>query len=111
MQQADVLAKKEFKDDSVNKVTYIKTEQLAQDTYYFKPGQVLDWHRHPNGDQIFFVYEGQGTCFIDDGKEESISLKPGVTVLAPKGVWHKVTANTNLIVSQATSQPAGMEKR
>ncbi len=111
MQQADVLAKKEFKDDSVNKVTYIKTEQLAQDTYYFKPGQVLDWHRHPSGDQIFFVYEGQGTCFIDDGKEESIGLKPGVTVLAPKGVWHKITAKTNLVVSQATSQPAGMEKR
>ncbi|MBI5237388.1 MAG: cupin domain-containing protein [Deltaproteobacteria bacterium] len=111
MQQADVLAKKEFKDGSVNKVTYIKTEQLAQDTYYFKPGQVLGYHRHPDGDQISFVYEGEGTIFLDDGKEESIALKPGMTVLAPKGVWHKVTAKTNLIVSQATSQPAGIEKR
>ncbi len=53
MQQADVLAKKEFKDDNVNKVTYLKTDAIAQDTYYFKPGQVLDYHRHPNGDQIF----------------------------------------------------------
>ncbi len=111
MQKADVSAKKEFKDDAVNKVTYIKTEQLAQDTYYFKAGQVLDYHRHPNGDQIFFVHEGEGTYFFDDGKEESLALKPGVTVLAPKGVWHKLIAKTNLIVSQATNQPAGMEKR
>lgn len=111
MQQANVSAKKEFKDDAVNKVTYIKTEQLAQDTYYFKPGQVLDYHRHPAGDQIFFVHEGEGTYFTDDGKEEKTELKPGVVVLAPKGVWHKITANGSLVVSQATTQPAGMEKR
>ena len=70
MQQADVLAKKEFKDDNVNRVTYLRTDAIAQDTYYFKPGQMLDWHRHPNGDQVFFVQEGEGVCFIDDGKEE-----------------------------------------
>ncbi|MBI5887876.1 MAG: cupin domain-containing protein [Deltaproteobacteria bacterium] len=111
MQQADVLAKKEFTEGNVNKVTYLKTDAIAQDTYYFKPGQVLDYHRHPNGDQIFFVQEGEGACFVDDGKEESIALKPGVVFLAPKGVWHKVVAKTSLIVSQATCQPAGMEKR
>ncbi|MBI5810887.1 MAG: cupin domain-containing protein [Deltaproteobacteria bacterium] len=112
MQQANISAKKElFKDDAVNKVTYLKTEQLVQDTYYFKPNQVLDYHRHPQGDQVFFVHEGEGTYYTDDGKEESTALKPGVTVLAPKGVWHKVVAKTNLVVSQATAQPAGMEKR
>lgn len=111
MQRADVLEKKDFKADNVNKVTYVKTESLAQDTYYFKPGQVLDYHRHPNGDQIFFVHEGTGTYYTDDGKEESAALKPGVVVLAPKGVWHKVVATTSLVISQATAQPAGMEKR
>lgn len=111
MQKADVLEKKDFKADSVNKVTCVKTDGLAQDTYYFKAGQVLDYHRHPNGDQIFFVHEGTGTYYTDDGKEESAPLKPGIVVLAPKGVWHKVVAKTELIVSQATVQPAGMEKR
>lgn len=111
MLQADIFAKKEFKDDNVNKVTYLKTDQLAQDTYYFKPGQVLDYHRHPSGDQLFFVQEGEGTYYIDDGKEETTVLKPGVIVLAPKNVWHKVVAKTTLILSQATTQPAGMEKR
>lgn len=111
MQQANVSATKEFKDDAVNKVTYIKTDQIAQDTYYFKAGQVLAYHRHPGGDQLFFVHEGEGTYYIDDGEEETTTLKPGVTVLAPKGVWHKIVASTDLVVSQATSQPAGMEQR
>lgn len=111
MQQADVAASKEFKADVVNKVTYVKTDQVAQDTYYFKPGQVLDYHRHPGGDQIFFVHEGEGTYFLEDGKEETLALTPGVVVLAPKNVWHKIVAKTELIVSQATVQPAGFEKR
>lgn len=111
MEQANVLDKKDYKDGDVNKVTYLKTEQLAQDTYYFKPGQVLAYHRHPNGDQVFFVHEGEGAFSLDDGKESQAQLKPGVVVLAPKGVWHKITAKTNLVVSQATVQPAGMEKR
>lgn len=111
MQQANVTATKEFKDDAVNKVTYIKTEQLAQDTYYFKPGQVLDYHRHPGGDQIFFVHEGEGTYYTDDGKVEETALKAGVVVLAPKNVWHKIVAKNNLIVSQSTHQPAGFEKK
>lgn len=111
MQQANILEKKEFNSDAVNKTTFIKTEQLVQDTYYFKPGQVLDYHRHPVGDQIFFVQDGEGTYYIDGGSEEAVELKPGVVVLAPKNVWHKIVAKTDLVVSQATAQPAGFEKR
>jgi quercetin dioxygenase-like cupin family protein len=111
MQQANVTETKDFKDEAVNKVTYIKTDQVAQDTYYFKAGQVLAYHRHPGGDQVFFVHEGEGTYYIDEGTEESTTLVPGVVVLAPKGVWHKIVASTDLVVSQATSQPAGLEQR
>lgn len=111
MDRADVTEKVEFKDDAVSKVTYIKTDQLGQDTYYFKPEQVLDYHRHPQGDQIFFVHQGEGTYYLDDGAEKTTDLRPGVVVLAPKNVWHKIVASTELIVSQATAQPAGMEKR
>ncbi|GMR04651.1 MAG: hypothetical protein BMS9Abin23_0553 [Thermodesulfobacteriota bacterium] len=111
MEQANVLETKSFKDDAVAKVSYIKTDALSQDTYYFKAGQVLDYHRHPTGDQVFFVHEGTGTYYIDAGEEESTELKPGSVVLAPKNVWHKIVADTELVVSQATHQPAGMETR
>lgn len=111
MQNVNVLKKKEFNDAAVNKVTFVKGEQLIHDTYYFKPGQVLDWHRHPDGDQIFFVHEGEGTYSTDEGKVEDAALVPGAVVLAAKGVWHRIVAKTTLIVSQATKIPAGMEKR
>jgi len=111
MNYANVVEKKEFKNENVNKINHIKSEQLTTDTYYFKPGQVLDYHRHPEGDQIFFVHEGEGTFCMDNGREECIGLKAGVTVLAPRGVWHKIVANKELVVSQATKQPAGMEAR
>ncbi len=111
MEAANVVEKKDFKDDAVNKVTYIKTDAIGQDTYYFKSGQVLDWHRHPTGDQVFFVHEGTGTYFIDDGTEQSVAIAPGCVMFAPKNVWHKVVADTELVVSQATTQPAGMETR
>ncbi len=111
MQKANVLETSEYSDGNVKKVTYIKTDQVAQDTYYFKAGQVLAYHRHPQGDQVFFVQAGTGTYCTDDGTEESTELAPGVVVLAPANVWHKIEATTELVVSQATVQPAGMEVR
>jgi len=111
MQKATVTEEKAYTDDAVNKVNYIKTDKLTEDTYYFKAGQVLAYHKHPTGDQIFFVQEGTGTYYLDDGTEESTELKPGVAVLAPKDVWHKIVADTEMVVSQATVQPAGMIAR
>ncbi|MEK7773757.1 MAG: cupin domain-containing protein [Deltaproteobacteria bacterium] len=111
MQHKDVFEEKVFNDKDVNVVTNIKTERLAQVTYYMKAGQTLDYHRHPEGDQVFFTHEGTGVCYAEEGKEEAVRLKPGVIVLAPKGVWHKLVASTDLIVSAATTQPAGFEKR
>ena len=65
MNSANVIQKKEFKEEGVNKVTYIKTEQLVADTYYFKPNQVVAYHRHPEGDQIFSVFaRGGGLCGV-----------------------------------------------
>ncbi len=111
MDCVNVIEKKEFKEGNVNKVAFIKTEQLGHDSYYFRAGQVLAYHRHPEGDQIFFVHEGKGKFYLDNGSEESVELKPGVCVLAPKGVWHKIVADGELVVSQVTKQGAGMETR
>ncbi len=111
MEAVNAIDKKEFSDDAVKKVTYVKTDQVAQDTYYFKAGQVLAYHKHPEGDQVFFVHEGTGTFYLDAGTEETVALAPGCVILAPKDVWHKVVAETELIISQATCQPAGLEQR
>ena len=112
MEHTDVLANKKFDEKDAVTVVTIKTNQMTQATYYLLPGQTLPWHRHPDGDQIFFTHEGAGVCSIDSGNgEESVRLAPGVIALAPKGVGHRIEATERLIVSAATAQPAGFEKR
>lgn len=109
----NIADKKELKDDAVAKVTLIATEQIALDVYYFKAGQGLGYHRHPEGDQIFTVIEGTGTFKLDDGSELVIEVGPGDTFLAPKNVWHDLidSGDGALVAQQVTKQPAGMEKR
>ncbi|MFQ5560230.1 MAG: cupin domain-containing protein [Nitrospinota bacterium] len=113
MEHVNALENREVTEGDPNKVVQMKTDELSGDTYYFSEGQVLEYHRHPTGDQIFFVHEGEGDFFLDPGTEEKVSISPGSIVLAPKNVWHKVvnTGSGILVVSQATKQPAGMEKR
>lgn len=113
MEAFNAVEKKSFNDEAVNKVSSIKTDAIGQDTYYFKAGQVLDWHRHPTGDQVFFVHEGTGTYYTQEegGSEEEAQIAAGCVMFAPKNVWHKIVAGGELIVSQATVQPAGMETK
>ncbi len=114
MSFVDIIKKKAFIDGQApNKVNHLTTDELTVDTYYFKPEQILDWHRHPTGDQVFFIQSGTGTFYLEkDGKEESFKVGPDNSILAEKNVWHKLVADDNaLIASQATKQPAGMETR
>lgn len=102
-----------FSDGGANKVNVFTGEHLTADTYYFNPGQVLAYHRHPAGDQAFVVLQGEGTFFLDNGNESSIDVAPGSLVYVPTGVWHKL-ANGNaggLVACQVTSAGAGMENR
>jgi len=113
MEYADIIKECKTNEKAVNKQTQVKTEQLAFDTYYFKPSQVLEYHKHPNGDQIFVVLQGEGEFYLDDGEEEIKKIAKGSVFLAPKDVWHKIvnTGNEILIASQSTNQPAGMVVR
>lgn len=113
MEHVDVVKGCETKEEAVNKVTQVKTEQLSFDTYYFTPGQVLDYHKHPEGDQIFVVLQGQGQFYLDAGTEEVQDVSTGSVFLAPKDTWHKIvnTGSDVLIASQTTRQPAGMVAR
>ncbi len=113
MENAKILQDCKTNEKAVNKVTQIKTDQLTFDTYYFNPLQVLAYHKHPTGDQVFVVLQGEGDFYLDDGKEEVIKVSKGSVFLAPKDVWHKIvnTGNEILIASQTTKQPAGMVVR
>jgi len=107
---ANIFDSLETAAEATKKIPHIKTGELTFDTYYFLPGQILDYHKHPTGDQIFITIQGTGEFHLDNGPETVFKLKPGEIVLAPKNVWHKIvnTGKNILIVSQATKQPAGM---
>ena len=103
----NVLKELQLLENSLSKVVNIKTEQLGADTYYFRPGQMLAYHQHPDSDQIFFVISGKGTFYLDNGVEQVFEVTPGSIVLAPKGVWHQLvnTGTDPLVTSQATKLP------
>ncbi|OEH85934.1 hypothetical protein BHU72_03960 [Desulfuribacillus stibiiarsenatis] len=110
----DYFKEAEFLEEALNKVTHIKTEELGSDVYYFKSGQVLDFHRHKS-DQIFFVLKGEGTFYLEDqdGNTEQYDVRPGFSMLAPKTVWHKLvnTGSDELIAVQVTYLPTDLEQK
>jgi len=108
--RANIFDSLETAAEATKKITQVKTDELNFDTYYFLPGQILDYHKHPTGDQIFITIQGTGEFYLDANPETVLKLKPGELVLAPKNIWHKIvnTGKNILIVSQATKQPAGM---
>ena len=103
----NVLDKLHLQKESLSKVVNVKTDQLGADTYYFAPGQVLAYHKHPESDQIFLVLSGSGQFFLDAGEEKVIAALPGTMILAPQNVWHKLvnTGEGPLVASQVTKQP------
>jgi len=108
----NVLELPQFREDAVNKVTTLKTEELGADVYYFKPGQVLDFHRHMS-DQIFLVLSGRGKFYLQNGHTQEFDVREGSNILAPKGVWHKLvnTGQEDLVAVQVTKLPTDLEQK
>ena len=103
----------QYNEAAVNKVNNFNGEDLVTDTYYFKVGQILEYHRHPEGDQVFFVLQGTGNFYLDNGTEELVEVAPGSIIYVPAGVWHRLdnTGDNEMIACQVTKAKAGMEKR
>lgn len=52
-----------------------------------EPGQRIELHRHPSGQDTWIVLSGQGEYFVDTAGS-SIPLRPGVVAVAPTGAVH-----------------------
>ena len=76
MQQANVSASKEFKEEAVNKVTYLKTEQLVQDTYYFKPDRSLTITGTRAGTRYFSSTRARGPTSSITARKRRRTLSP-----------------------------------
>ena len=48
-----------------------------------------EWERHPNGDEIVMVIEGEAkVILVRDGEETEQSLSEGQLIVIPENTWH-----------------------
>lgn len=50
-----------------------------------------EWERHPNGDEIVMVIEGEATVsLVQDGRETQQRLAEGQLIVIPENTWHRL---------------------
>lgn len=74
-----------FSSDKYAKIPINGTEGLLR-LLCFESGQGVPMHKHPKGDEYFYVIEGKGKITI--GGEEA-EAGPGSIIKAPAGVPHQ----------------------
>ncbi|MGE5560930.1 MAG: cupin domain-containing protein [Chloroflexota bacterium] len=120
---ANIFQDRTFTATNVAKVQNVRGERLTAETYYFKPGQSLAYHRHPDSEQVFLIFSGEGVFYLDSTEqggntieqvgETSIRVKEGSVVLAPAGLWHRLdnTGDGDMVVAQISSLPTSSIQR
>lgn len=64
------------------------------------------WERHPQGDEIVQVLDGETTLrLLTDQGCQSLSLKRGTMVIVPQHTWHQFVAPDGVCLMTATPQP------
>lgn len=120
---ANILQDRMFTATNVAKVQNVRGQRLTAETYYFRPGQSLAYHRHPESEQVFIIFEGEGVFYLDSSDaaanpleqagETAIDVKPGSVMLAPAGVWHRLdnTGAGDMVAAQVSSLPVSSVQR
>lgn len=76
---------KEFNADKFIKKVPLNTEKFVFNTFYFKPRQILPFHKHLATDELFYIVEGVGQFTVGN---ESIIVGPTSSVYGPANVFH-----------------------
>lgn len=64
------------------------------------------WERHPNGDELVQIVDGATTVdIITDAGPQSFELTAGMTVVVPRGAWHRFHAPNGVSIVTATPRP------
>ena len=65
-----------------------------------------EWERHPNGDELVQVIEGETTLILlVNGNQTSNTLREGELLVVPKGIWHRFKTPKGVKVMTITPQP------
>lgn len=65
-----------------------------------------EWERHPHGDEMVQVLEGE-TCLIllIDNEEVPNKIKVGELLIVPQGIWHRFESPKGVKILTITPQP------
>lgn len=98
----------QYNDMIVPKIPVFSGNDMTSEIYFFKPGQVLKKHRHPNGEQIFIFLKGEGRIKVG---ENEFDVSVGSAVFIPTGEWHEITNGDkqSMTAVQVTKIDAGAE--
>lgn len=69
------------------RIVITQSPDAAVVCWHVEPGQRIDLHSHPTGQDTWIVTEGQGLYFAD-ASGQGLPLAPGVVAVAPRGALH-----------------------
>ncbi len=87
MEMADLVAKRRFSPEKMQKVALFETERMFGDLYCFEPGQAQQAHAHPGSDKVYVVLEGRARITVGGAER---TLAPMQATIAPPGEEHGV---------------------
>jgi len=65
-----------------------------------------EWERHPNGDEVVLVVDGETTLFLfRAGEEVPNVLRRGELLVVPRNTWHRFESPRGVKVLTVTPQP------
>src|SRR5579862_630647 len=64
------------------------------------------WERHPNGDELVQVIEGETVLHVMTAEgRQSYALKAGMLAIVPQNTWHRFHAPNGVALMTATPKP------
>jgi mannose-6-phosphate isomerase-like protein (cupin superfamily) len=86
---------------------FVKLTDFDQSSIYLTHySGFSEWERHPAGDELVQVVEGETTLvLLNDGIEAKNKLCQGEFLVVPQGVWHRFESPKGLKVLTITPPP------
>jgi mannose-6-phosphate isomerase-like protein (cupin superfamily) len=64
------------------------------------------WERHPNGDELLHVLEGEmDVTVLGDKGPIRVLVRVGAIFVVPRGLWHRPVAESGVTLFSATPRP------
>jgi quercetin dioxygenase-like cupin family protein len=87
----------------------IVSDKIVFLSFFFKPGQLLSYHKHPGADEFFYIVEGDGQFTVGNSKT---MVSAGSVIYAPANIPHGLvnsSRNNVVMVSVQGPKPVTME--